>query len=138
MNPLILMPMVAGAVYIGSCEFRAKGPGECDQQWIAGFALMGIGPATRAGFEQGFWKLNPELRKPEDSAPLPERRPEPMMPPPMPPDEWDEIERMIAMQEERNAPEDEQESEPDLLAEPELTTAERMARAAARLHSKKP
>lgn len=86
---LVVAMVAAGQVafgisYVGVCEVRAGAPGQCDKQWLTGFAMLFGGSATGMGLAT----KNPLLRdERHDRMPAPPQQlmdfPEP--PEPIPP-----------------------------------------------------
>ena len=60
-NGALLLGILGGAAYIGSCEIRAKDIGDCDGQWLTGLSFMGIGGAAKGAWSVGFNTDNPNI-----------------------------------------------------------------------------
>jgi hypothetical protein len=59
----LLLPVLVGFAIAGS-------GGWATDRWLAALPVMGLGPASKFGYERGFNTYNPALREP-DSDPRP-------------------------------------------------------------------
>ncbi len=57
----LVVPVLIGLLYAGTGGWTAE-------RWNGALAIMGLGAANRAGYERGYWTVNPELRndRPKD------------------------------------------------------------------------
>lgn len=59
----LILPVLIGLLYAGTGGWTAE-------RWNGALAIMGLGAAGRAGYERGYWTVNPDLRdnRPRDEA----------------------------------------------------------------------
>ena len=53
----LVLPVLIGLLYAGTGNWSAE-------RWNGALAIMGLGAASKAGYERGFNTLNPELHRP--------------------------------------------------------------------------
>jgi hypothetical protein len=52
----VLIPVAVGILYAGTGNWS-------ESRWTGALAIMGLGPATKMGYERGYWTENPEITR---------------------------------------------------------------------------